>query len=778
MIHAPQPVITIDPDDRADMLAEEAHGPSKVRVKRVPLIHTTDPDKEIENLFKLVDTRIVEVDAKLVERTARDRSGRRICEVAHYPTLNALMRSPTIIKNIREAHSTSQLKEIGERFVELKESRRTREYGGLNQGFALGLYDDEAGAGGSANVFRIGDTFLPSTVGPAMKQMLWADYLDAHRKCFEAATKNPLAKRICKIIPQFVLGRGVTGTHQDPKYQAVWRTFYRNNLIRMRLKMFLRELIIYGEIFLRYFNTRDGLMVRSLDPSTIWDIITEPDDLENVLYYHQQYVIVNRSVVPDIRTTQPSTLVIRQIPAADIDHFKINSTSSEKRGRSELLPILGWLLRFKEFANDRVLLNKIRSMFALDVTVEGTPTDVEQAEQQFATPPGSGAVIIHNKTVAVEFKSTNTGAGEAHTDAELLLKIIAIGAGVSEQFLGVSQNSSRAGALIQTEPDVKNFEDYQESLEHVLHRMSNRVFIAKGLKEPDEDTIPTMEFVFPAIAAEDRSSKIKDVGFMESMDYFSKRRAAEMGAREFGVSTYDFDAEQKEIADERKKQPKISLPMQQVPKEGPTSPLPPPGMPGGVGGPPLPAPAAPFGGGPKAGAPEEKPGDKKVVKPVGGKAASQPSKPGRDADQRTDGVRRQEGEGRTQSREHQGDACAHQIHARQREDRHQEQAYLGHAAQEHDREQGPRTAAPRMVRQGPASIAGNAARAARNAGAGSIPDRIGGDRRSRARYATLDVGREHRPTGGTARPAPARHQRDGAAPADRSAGDDGAPQRG
>jgi hypothetical protein len=387
--------------------------------------------------------------------------------------------------------------------------------------------------------------------------------------CFEAATRNPIGKRVCKIIPQFVLARGVKGTHTDPAYQKAWNEFTKSQGMSMRIKTVLRELVIYGEVFMRYFNLPDGLAVRSLDPSTIWEIVTNPDDIEEVYYYHQQYVTLHQNIVASPlngkNVLPASTLVIRQVPGSDIDHFKINATSHEKRGRSELYAILAWLVRFRDFVNDRVVLNKMRAMFALDVAVDGGALDLAAAEQQFATPPGSGSVLIHNKKVEVEFKNANTNANESKTDSEMILKIIAVGAGVSEQFLGVSYSTNRAGALIQTEPDVKNFEDYREITEAILSKAADRVAKSKRLPATDVG----MEFTFPSIASEDRSAKVKDIALAEAMDYFSKARAASMVAREFDVTNFDHEQEQAQIRSERADDPVMATGYQQVEKVAP-----------------------------------------------------------------------------------------------------------------------------------------------------------------------------------------------------------------
>jgi hypothetical protein len=147
----------------------------------------------------------------------------------------------------------------------------------------------------------------------------------------------------------------------------------------------------------------------------------------------------------------------------------------------------------------------------------------------------------------------------------MILKIIAVGAGISENFLGVSYQSTRAGALIQTEPDVKNFEDYREIMEEVAQDASERAFKAAGLDAPEAD----MEFTFPSLSSEDRSAKVKDIALAEAMDYFSKERAAVMVAREFDVTNFSYEKEKQDIQTERGEEPVIATGYQQLQKIAP-----------------------------------------------------------------------------------------------------------------------------------------------------------------------------------------------------------------
>ena len=48
-----------------------------------------------------------------------------------------------------------------------------------------------------------------------------------------------------------------------------------------------------GELMVRTYVDKTGLngdvIVRAIDPSTVWEIVTDPEDIENVYYYHQQF---------------------------------------------------------------------------------------------------------------------------------------------------------------------------------------------------------------------------------------------------------------------------------------------------------------------------------------------------------------------------------------------------------------------------------------------------------------------------------------------------------
>jgi hypothetical protein len=82
----------------------------------------------------------------------------------------------------------------------------------------------------------------------------------------------------------------------------------------------------------------------------------------------------------------------------------------------------------------------------------------------------------------------------------------------------------------------------QGTAEGLLHDCFDRVMTAAGIADAEA------EFTFPSIASEDRTAKLQDLAFAESMGWVSKQTAASIGAKELGITGYDFEEEQKLIA--------------------------------------------------------------------------------------------------------------------------------------------------------------------------------------------------------------------------------------
>lgn len=620
------------PDEGAPLLTKFSFADEKPSVRMSPgmlLPPTAEQMKAVQDfdgvaqgggIRYLREAVVMDIDAKLVISTeSQMRKG--VFREAHYPSMidyiksdhyKRLRESAVMVQQVINKAKKTKLREaaskdtpIGIRFNPNIVSAVNAKDKQLMKRFRESLRESDVGAfsgqlmndwdGGLS--FEVGGRvppFTPLISGPYNKQLYYFDYLDMHSKAFEAWTHNPIAKRIVSVLKQFVLGKGVKLTvtraerstgqfqvnqqtgEQMPTYedyteecQNILDRHWLKNSLRIRSKQILQDLIVFGEMFIRYFEASWGLRLRELDPSTVWEIITDPDDVENEFYIHQQYPTQYQWYVdlpvPTIK------FIIRQVPALHYFHMKINATATEKRGRSELFAVLGYLRRLKEFIDDRIVRNKVANLFVLDVAVEGDDAQVQRVQGQFANQvPMPGSFFIHNKAAELQGVPVEIGSADSAGDADLILGFIAMGSGVPMQYLGMQTGAEggKAGALVGTEPAVKTFEDYQELMEEFFYQDGQRVFV----RASEKNEIPAnldikLEATYPALAEENRSEKLKDLAFGESMSWWSHRRVAAAAAKEMLFTSYDYDEEQEDIANEdARKQVLLNTAYQQVTK--------------------------------------------------------------------------------------------------------------------------------------------------------------------------------------------------------------------
>lgn len=459
---------------------------------------------------------------------------------------------------LRESRVTDRLSKDGltDRYTRLRENLKLSE----SDWFSLGGY----GGSGSPEGPLTGN-YVPMIPGPATRQQYWADYWASSAKCYEASTHSGIARRACKAMVNFPLSRGVTWKFPDnPKAQTAWEAFWDGNGMRRRFRSIAYDLSVFGEQFLRYFPTSDkrGLIIRQLDPATIYEIVSDQEDLETVFFYHQQFQTRMEYYSPPASNrapqgpTQPGVIryIIRQIDAPEIDHYAINTVSGEARGRSDLFPVLGDLKRMRDLLTSKVVQSDIGNRVMAILKANGTGADLTRVLNTIfpnGQPPEPGTIIALNE--ATDLQPFQYSAGrevrEDFTYEELVDSIVA-GVGISRSDLGLSpaggSGTTQSTALTSQTSGGKAYEERQELLDEILHDMCDRVMEAAGINGEVE-----REFVFPELAKEDRSKKLEDLEMAEANGWISKRSAAVSAAGELGKGEeYDFDAEQTAIAEE------------------------------------------------------------------------------------------------------------------------------------------------------------------------------------------------------------------------------------
>lgn len=275
----------------------------------------------------------------------------------------------------------------------------------------------------------------------------------------EAYRQNPLAHRVVELTTDHVLGRGARLRSADPGVQAyldAWWTHPRNRMAARQFEL-CAELALAGELFIVFHrNPYDGMCYpRPIPASAIDRIETDPEDIERPLRYHQ----IGDSAAPDGRWWG----------ADEVRHYAINRLVGATRGQGDLVPLLPWLRRYKDWLTDRVLINRYKGAFLWDVQITGADRRTILARQaELAAPPRPGSIVVHNEGEQWRAVQPAIDAAGAEADGRAMRLMIAAGAGLPLHFLAEAEGSNRATAVEMGGPTLRHFERRQQYVGWIL----------------------------------------------------------------------------------------------------------------------------------------------------------------------------------------------------------------------------------------------------------------------------------------------------------------------
>ena len=318
--------------------------------------------------------------------------------------------------------------------------------------------------------------YIPMMGGPWAKQLYLHQYLDMHAKAFEAFNHNPWAHQLIMLTTYFTLGRGIDHTCNNVDLDEELREFTDRTEFYARFENMMTDCWWAGEIFIEWYDDdgeRGRTDFRTADPSTIWEVVTDPEDIRKVYYYHQQYS------TPMQMYTKPNMpqlkYVIRQIPANQISHFKLNVSEYEKRGRTDLFSILGWAKRMKDLMNAHVVKGILEGAFCWDITVNSGDSDVTALGLQLPDPFSPGSTFVHTNAVKLEAKQSAMSSSNITPMIDSLANALAVGTGQPKEFIGMSARGARAGVLTAVEPGTKRYESRQQFEMRIAYTVFDRV---------------------------------------------------------------------------------------------------------------------------------------------------------------------------------------------------------------------------------------------------------------------------------------------------------------
>ncbi|HEX6511583.1 MAG TPA: hypothetical protein VF157_04740 [Chloroflexota bacterium] len=369
------------------------------------------------------------------------------------------------------------------------------------------------------------------------KDVVPSTYLELHNQCYEAYNSNPLARQAIEITTSMVLGSGLRVVARGQRVQRILDRFWQDpdNHMDLRVYSLCTELALYGEQFIRFFvNPIDGsVKIGQIDPSTIDQIVTDPNNIEKPLRFHQrpvgpgvdvwgpdagsgdQVLGVGSSATSKTQHPAPNTQEGCWFEAGtEVVQFAINKVSNAKRGQSDLATMLVWLRRYKDWLTDRVRLNKYKGAFVWDVKLTGADKKtIDRKKMEYAYPPLPGSLVVHNETEEWSAVEPRIGADQVEADGKAIKMMVAVGAGLPEHYLAEGGNVNRATAAEMGMPTLKRFERRQDYLSFLLRSILDRVLSeaqAAGLLSSRADR--RYDIVFPPIDVDDGEGIASAVG--------------------------------------------------------------------------------------------------------------------------------------------------------------------------------------------------------------------------------------------------------------------------
>ena len=339
--------------------------------------------------------------------------------------------------------------------------------------------------------------------------------------------KDPLARQAIRLWTNYSFGSGMTFDAEDENVQKIINNHWLSKTNRPilgtqgQLKS-SDKLLVDGEIFFALFPGRSGeVTVRRIDPLEITEIITNPDDIEDVRYYVRQWATpqgqmrksIYRSLqlakVVDIPTPDSTGSLVTATEDALVYHMAINTIG--QRGNPLLLPAIDWIKQYRRFLAARVAVMLAAARFAWKTKFEGGATALSAIKNTFDDKtPEAGAMLLENMGVTTTPIRSETGAKNAYDDARLIKLQVSAAVGIPEQYWGDISTGNLATAKTVELPMLKQFQSYQKTWQDGYRDMDELVLASARIPE----TKWYVDRDFPAIAPEDAAELAKSIALI------------------------------------------------------------------------------------------------------------------------------------------------------------------------------------------------------------------------------------------------------------------------
>lgn len=335
------------------------------------------------------------------------------------------------------------------------------------------------------------------------------------------SAKDPLGKQSIRLWTDYTFGTGMTShapkeeeaaeeSKTEEVRKAFWESKANQNVLSARgQRKSSDKLLIDGEIFFAIFLGAEGAAkIRYINPLEITEIITDPDDKEDVKFYRRAWTDAQSK---PHETIYRSTINIKGESAQDmygkavkhnddalIYHLTYNTTT--QRGNPLLLPALTWLKYYTKFLSSRIAIMLALAKFAWRTKVKGGQAAVDAIKAKtHQKEVAAASVLLENMGSDTTPIKTDTGAQQAYQDGRQIKLMIAAAVGIPEQYFGDISIGNLATAKTVELPMMKMFQSYQAVWADAYKDINEVVFTHNQIPEDEQ----YVDMDFPKIAPAD-----------------------------------------------------------------------------------------------------------------------------------------------------------------------------------------------------------------------------------------------------------------------------------
>lgn len=299
-------------------------------------------------------------------------------------------------------------------------------------------------------------------------------------ECLRAWRVNPIARRIVKLITQFVIGKEAITLECDhkatQKFLDEWTSHPLNFLDRTTQKEWSDELFRTGNLF-HLFSVVDRMpFVRATPADLIDDIQTAQNDYKQETSYIP--VDLNQAAWPAWSPDwepEPNQ--------SAMTHYAVNRPVGVAWGEPDMAPLLDWIGHFSSWLRDRARLNRFRNIFNY-IVLGRYKTEEERRARELElnrNPPQPGSILVVNaNTEAWGVLSPSLDSFDAGQDGLALKKMISAGIGFPLHWLAEPESATRTTAEAAGTPTFRGLEDIQSDLFACYTRLARTaIYIAQ-----------------------------------------------------------------------------------------------------------------------------------------------------------------------------------------------------------------------------------------------------------------------------------------------------------